>query len=151
MREVRDAAANRLLGLSPVTDLLGTFRGVPSVFAGSPIPPSVVGRYIVIRDAHIDEAWETKQSDTPDGTATIGRTVEFDVAAYQDQTGDTSDLEDLSRIIRDAFHRHQLAVSGYGTLIAKASGPVEAPGSEEEVNQVEGRIVTVNLTIIKRN
>ena len=140
----------RLMSLGAVTSGVSTFRGVPSIFATSPIPPSATGRYIVVRDAHSDEPWDTKQMDQPaDGyVGSLGRIVVFDIGIYEDQTGDGSALENLSKIVRDAFHRYQLPVSGFGTLIARASGPINASDDEIMENQVEGRIVTVSLTVI---
>jgi hypothetical protein len=108
-----------------------------------------------VRDAHSDIPWETKVNDDiavgPLVQGTLGRIVEHDIAVYEDQTGDSSDLEDLAVIIRNGINRKAplITISGYGTLIAKASGPVEAPQSEALDNQVEGRLVTVQLTIIK--
>lgn len=151
MRVVRDALADRLLSLPYVTTRVGTFRGAPAIFSMSPIPPAAEGRVIVVRDAHIDIPFETKtpSDPPPDYVATLGRTVEHDIAIYEDQTGDSSELEDLALYIRDAFNRYSLSVSGYGTLIATTRGPLEAPGSEDVMNEVDGRLVTVVLTIIK--
>jgi hypothetical protein len=150
VKEIRNAMADRLLAMSSVTSQVSTFRGVPAIFSTSPVPPAATGTFIVIRDASSDVPWESKVNDAiPDYVATKGREVSHDVAIYQDQTGDSSVLEDLAKTVRDAFHRYPLTVSGYGTLIAKAFGPITAPMSEEMDNQVDGRLITVELTVIK--
>lgn len=152
MRETRNAIVTRLLSLSAVTSRVSTFRGQPAIFAMDIIPPTASGRYIAVRDAHIDVAFETKQPDNPpaDYVPTIGREVHHDIGIYEDTTGDDSVLADLGRIVRQAFHRHPLACSGYGTLIARADGPINSPNDDDEVNQVNGRIVTVALTVIQQ-
>lgn len=151
MKVVRNAIADRLLALSGVTSNIATFRGIPAVFTESPIPPSATGRIIVVRDSHIDLPFETKTpSDPPaDYVPTLGREVEHDIAIYENQTGDSEGLEDLALFIRESFNRYPLAVSGYGTLIAKTRGPIEASNNEEDEQEVDGRIVTVALTVIK--
>jgi hypothetical protein len=152
MRESRNAIADHLLGLSAITSRISTFKGVPAIFSTSPIPPSAAGRYIVIRDAHVDDAFETKKpQDAPSDMAiTAGRVVMHDVAVYEDQTGDSSVVEDVALLIREGLNRVLIPISGYGTLIAKAVGPVAAPESETVSQEVVGRIVTVELTVIKR-
>lgn len=151
MKEVRNAIADYLLSLSEITSQLGTFKSVPAVFNSSPVPPAATGRYVVIRDAVTDGPFETKDpQDAPtDMIITRGREVVHDVAVYQDQTGDGSELEAVATLIRKRLNRHLLTISGYTTLIARAYGPINAPGSEEMDNQVDGRIVTVALTVIE--
>jgi hypothetical protein len=125
--------------LADVTGWVGTYRSEVAVFTRSPIPPQVSGKYIVIRDALTDipGVGETKE--------TRGRFVAHDIALYKDANGDPSDLQDVAEAVRDALHRNQIPVSGYGNaLIVKASGPVEA-----DEDQVYGRIVTVSLELVK--
>lgn len=152
MKVVRNAIADRLLSLSDVTSRISLFRGVPAVFSQSPIPSSAEGTYIVVRDAHVDLEFATKTpTNAPaDYVATRGRDVEHDIAIYADQTGDASDLEDLALIVRESFNRHPLTISGYGTLVARARGPIEVPQGEAGESYVDGRLITVALTIIKR-
>jgi hypothetical protein len=152
MRVVRNAIADRLLALPQVTTNIATFYGEPAIFTRSPVPPAASGRFIVIRDSHIDEPFETKTPSNPpaDYVATMGREVHHDIGIYQDQTGDSSDLEDLALYIRKAFNRYPLSISGYGTLIARTSGPIEAPASEEQNEEVDGRLITVILTVIEK-
>jgi len=154
VKETRNAIADRLLANGDVTSQIGTYFSVPSIFSLEPVPSAVQGRYIVVRAAHVDvETLPTKTPYNPpaDMIITRAREVHHDIAVFEDQTGDSSDLENLSRIIRDAFHRQSasIAVSGYGVLIAKATGPVATSESEEMVNQVDGRVVTVELTVIR--
>jgi hypothetical protein len=147
----QNALADRLLSLTEVTALVGTFRSLPAIFSESPVPPSATGRYIVIRDAHVDEPWESKepQSAPTDMIITRGRMVHHDIGIYEDTTGDSSTVEDLAELVRNAFNRYLLPISGYGTLIAKARGPIKVSDDENIDNQVDGRVVTVELTIIK--
>lgn len=125
--------------LSAVTGWVGTYRGADAVFTRSPVPPQVDGNYIVVRDSFTDVPGigETKTS--------RGRLVVHDIAVYKTADGDPSDVQDVAEAIRDALHRNQIPVSGYGNaLIVKAFGPVEADN-----DQVYGRIVTVSLELIK--
>lgn len=151
MRVVRDALYSRLVAVSGLTTVLSTFRGAPAIFNEGLVPPSAEGRYVVIREAAIDIPFESKQAaDAPsDYVPSVGRYLEHDIGCYEPDTGDSSGLEDLALLIRDSLHRHPLSISGYGTLIAKALGPVNAPRGETDEIYDNGRIVTVALTIIK--
>lgn len=150
MKAVRDAMVVHMLGTSGIASAVSTFRGQPAIFARSPIPPSAAGTYIVVRDSHIDDAFESKwgPNDPADYVPTKGRSVEHDIGVYTDQEGDSSALEELAISVRNAFHRVPISVSGYGVLIAAARGPIEAPFSESVAEYVDGRIITVALTLI---
>ena len=139
MIRTQNAIFDVLAGSTTVTDWAGTFRGATAIFTRSPIPPSMSGKYLVIRDSDTDVpgVGETKE--------TRGRFVMHDIGIYKDEDGDPSDIQDIAEAVRDLLHRNQVPVSGYGNaLVASASGPIQADG-----DQVYGRIVTVSFELVK--
>jgi len=137
MREIKDGYYDRIAGISAITSRLATFKGQPAIFTRSPVPESAQRPYIVIRESMADDPWDTK--------TTTGRKVANDIGIYGDETGDPELVDDIAVRVRDAIHRNPITVSGYGALIAVATGPVDAPTDD----QVYGRIVTGVLTLIR--
>lgn len=138
MKVVQFGIYEALVALSGVASAMSTFKGLPAIFTDDEVPGKAQFPYTHIRPAMLNEPWDTKN-------VTFGRLVAIDVAVYQANTGDSSLCDDVAEIIRNRLHRQAVTISGYGTLIAQASGPVQAPTDD----QVYGRIVTATVTIIK--
>lgn len=152
MQAVRDAIADRLLGLTEITDLIAIYRGVPAIINTEPVPRDVTGLYIVVRDAFYDVEFGTKTPSNPpaDLIVTRGRIVYHDIAMYEESSGNSTNLEIVSLLVRDAFNRYPLPVSGWGTLIAKTRGPTTTSSDPATEEHADGRVVTVELTVIKQ-
>lgn len=139
MRAVKDGYHARIVGISAITSRLASYRGAPAVFTRSPVPSDASFPFVVIRDSLSDDPFDTK--------TTIGREVVNDIGIYTDANGNPELVEDIAERIRDAVHRNPVTVSGYGSFIAIAIGPVEAPTDDDD--RVYGRIVQARLTSIK--
>ncbi len=137
MTAVQNAMHARLVGIAGITSLVGTFQSLPAIFTGANIPNPMVGTYVVIHDSLVNDPFDTKTS--------VGRVLETDIGTYADESGDVTEVQAIAELIRDAFHREPLTVVGFGTLIARARGPIQVPTEQ----QMYGRIVTVQLTLIK--
>lgn len=137
MKVVQFGILDAVLALSGVASVMSTYRGAPAIFTDDEVPGSAQFPYTHIRPAMLNEPWDAKN-------VTLGRLVAIDVAVYQANTGDSSLVDDVAEIIRNRLHRQAVTISGYGTLIAQAAGPIQAPTDD----QVYGRIVTATMTII---
>lgn len=140
MNATKEGLYDRLIALG-VASFISTYRTQPAVFTRNPVPEDAEFIYIVIRDSVADDPGlgETK--------TTTGRVVLHDIGVFGDEDGDPEAVEDLAALIRDGIHRNPVTVSGYGNLIASASGPIVAPSED----QVYGRIVQVRLELIRAN
>lgn len=137
MREIKAGYHQRLASISAITTRLSIYRGKPAIFTRSPVPDDADFPFIVIRDSIADNPNDTK--------TTTGRDTLNDIQIYGDDTGDPDLVEDLATLVRDSIHRNPITVSGYGSLIASATGPVEAPTED----RVYGRTVQAGLTLIR--
>jgi hypothetical protein len=131
MSAITRAFVSRLKGDPTLTGYLSTWKGRPSVFPADPVPVDVAYPWIVCAAVVADSAFDTKTGN--------GRDHYRDVACYAPATGSTEAIEAIAERVRALFHRHRLAVSGYGTILCSASGPIVAPTD----SSVYGRIVTV--------
>lgn len=139
---VQDGLYDRLADSADVTSVVSTYRGQPSIFSRTgerAVPSDAAGIWVVINAPLAAPSFDTKTSD--------GKEVTVDIAVYGDDTGDPAPVDDLAEIIRLLLHRRPVQVVGYVVLISKAIGPIEAPVEDS----VYGRIVTVQLTLIKEN
>jgi len=123
---------DRMAGDAELTALLGTYGGEPAIFTIDPAPEQAEMPYVVSAGNVADAAFDTK--------TTRGRQVWRDVRCYAVAQGSAVVVEQIAERVRVLFHRHSLAVDGFETWIAEASGPVTA--DEEDAY---GRIVTVRL------
>ena len=140
MSAVTQAFFDRLVNDSALTALLGTFKGSPSIFTKTPLPPDVSletnGPYILTTgEASQDPgSLDTKNS--------VGREIVRDIRCFADIAQSTKVVEDVAERVRDLFHRQAITVAGFTVEIAEVTGPIEA--DEEDAL---GRIVTVRLVL----
>jgi hypothetical protein len=137
MREVQNGLYDRLASIPEIVADLSIYQGAPAIFTREPVPHDAVDRYIVVGDAIGDEPYDTK--------TTLGREVLHDIVVYDSETGDASVVERVATLVRDVLHRQNLTISGYGVLVAVASGPVVAPTDD----LVYGRVVTARFNLIQ--
>lgn len=138
MKQFQIGIYDALIGLPEVAGRMSTFRGAPAIFTDDEVPGKAQFPYCHIRPAMLDEPWETKN-------VTHGRLVAVDVAVFQVNSGDSSLVDEVGQVIRDRLNKQAVTISGWGTLIAAAAGPIQAPTDD----QVYGRIVTATVTIIR--
>jgi len=137
MRALKDGYYERLVTVSGIVNRISTYDDYPAIFTRTPVPEDASMPFVVIREPFADDPWDTK--------TTTGRRILNDIGIYGDATGDPELVDEVARLVREAIHRNPITVSGYGSLIAKAAGPVDAPTDD----QVYGRFVTAELTLIR--
>jgi hypothetical protein len=137
MSAVSDAIFDRLMSSGDLVALLAGFANGKAIFTQTPIPPGVVPPFIVVPEPVDDMAgaFDTKNSS--------GREWTRDIGCYMRATGDSSAVDAMAEIVRALFHRKagEINIAGYGVMVAKASGPIQAPTD----NTIYGRIVRVTL------
>jgi len=76
-----------------------------------------------------------------------GRLIVQDVRGYQRRTGSAAQLDALMREVRDLFHNRpgELVVTGGRCDVARVTGPVQSPTSDEAYT---GRRVTIRLDLV---
>jgi hypothetical protein len=131
MTPLTQAIYNRMAGDTTLTSMLSVYRGSPAIFTADPVPPDAKRPFIVAAGAVNDSAFDTKTS--------RGREVSRDIRVYTDATGSFAGLEQISDRVRTLFHRYAIAVIGFSTLVAQASGPTVVPTDP----QVQGMSVSV--------
>lgn len=142
---LRDA----VLGLTEVTDLLGTYAGEPSVFTRRPVPGEGTFPMIVISP----DIAVTDQ----DALVSFRPVVMRDLAVYGQTIRETSELgqqddyrsiETIAYALRDAFHRRRemLFVDDHHVIDIVASGPIPAPTGDD---RLLGRVVTLTIRLSK--
>lgn len=127
-----EALYDRLTGDATLTALLATYRGDPAVFTTDPAPGDAEMPYIVSAGEITDTAWDTK--------TTRGREVFRDVRCYAPADGSAATVEAMAERVRALLHRHELAVTGFTTVVAECSGPITA-----DEQDAYGRVVTIRL------
>ena len=137
MSALSAAFYRRLAGDATLVRLLSTYEGGPAVFTSDPAPADAELPYIVTAGEFASAPFDTK--------TTRGRQVFRDIRVYGPQKGSAALVEQIAERVHALFHRHELQVEGYGTVVAEASGPVVAPADDAE--QVTGRRVPVRLII----
>jgi len=135
MDALTEGMYDRLTGDETLAAMLAEWQGAPAVFTVEPVPPDAELPYLVTAGQVADAAFDTK--------TTRGRALMRDVRCYAEADGSTL-IETIAERVRALLHQHRLAIEGYDTLIATASGPVAANESE-----VYGRVVTVRLTVVE--
>lgn len=130
------AVFERLAEDAELTAMLATYRGEPAIFTIDPAPGDATLPYVV-------SAGETAQRD---GGAKNrrGREVFRDIRCYAPASGSAVDVEALAERVRALFDRYALAVEGFETWVAAASGPIVA----DEVDAY-GRVVSVRFLLVE--
>jgi hypothetical protein len=106
----------------------------PAVFSFDPVPEDAALPYIVTAGEF---------AVTPQDTKTTRRRDAFrDVRVYADAAGSAVTVEAIQKRVRELFHRFPLVVTGFTTVIARASGATIV-----DEKDVYGRVVTVRLTL----
>lgn len=136
MGALSQAFYDRLVGDSALTALLAEYRGAPAIFTNDPAPPDALPPYIVTAGEFAVAPFDTK--------TLYGRTVYRDIRCYAAERGSAEQIEDIAERVRALFHRYELPVSGFTTMLCDVSGPTPAPDDDE---QVTGRIVSVRLVL----
>ncbi len=130
------AIYNRLSDDGALAALLADYHGGPAVFTVDPAPADAVLPYLVSAGQVTDRASDTK--------TTRGREVWRDMRCYTAKTESAALVEEIAELVRALLHRHRLAVSGYETWIAEASGPTVA-----DEDDAYGRIVHLRLVLME--
>ncbi len=134
--DIRDA----LLAEPTIAGLLTDWHSEAAIFTRIPIPEDAAYPYIVISpDIALTDA-DGLESDRP--------VVIRDIRIYGQQPDDYRIIEQLGYLIRDLFHRDRFSIikTGFDIILITASGPSEAPSSDEET---VGRLVTLTINMRK--
>jgi hypothetical protein len=135
--EIDNALDERMMSDSDLTNLLGTFRGMPNVFLMSELPDGVAPPYIAVPASPSSAAHDTKTS--------VGRVHIRDIGCYTAANGSPAGVDAIANRVWELFHRHPLVVAGWDNIIVDVQGPVVAPTD----HTLYGRIVTVSMTLWK--
>lgn len=131
--------------LAAVAPSLATWNGQPAIF-NEAAPDDFLDQepkpskpFLIIAVPTSDVAMETFTE--------TGRLIVQDVRGYQRRTGSAAGLDALMRQVRDLFHNRpgELLVTGGKCDVARATGPVQAPTTDEAYT---GRRVTVRLDLV---
>lgn len=140
MSATTQAFYDRLTGDAELTGQLGTYGGLASVLTKLPLPADFDidsnGPYIlsVGEVAVTPGAIDTKNQ--------AGREIDRDIRCYGGLALSPATIEDVAERVRALFHRQSIAITGFRTVIASVSGPIEA--DEEDAL---GRVLTVSLSL----
>jgi hypothetical protein len=137
MKVLREAFVVRLLDTPDVASRLSTILSVPAIFTRRPIPEMARPPYVIVGGPVTDEPWDTK--------TTVGREILTDIFVYAEETGDESLVEEIAEAAREAIHRKPVAAVGYGVLVQRVSGPLEAPASG-----LYGRVISVRTQMMRK-
>ncbi len=124
----------RLSGDPTLAGLLETYDGEVAVFTTDPAPGDATLPYLVSAGQVSDAPYDTK--------TTRGRQVMRDVRCYAPRAGSAVLVESIAERVRALLHRHRLAVDGFETWVAEASGPIVA-----DDDGAYGRIVSLRLVL----
>jgi len=131
--------------LAAVAPLLATWNGQPAIF-NEAAPDDFLDQepkpskpFLIIAVPTSDVAMETFTE--------TGRLIVQDVRGYQRRIGSAAQLDTLMREVRDLFHNspQSLVVTGGKCDVARVTGPVQAPTSDEAYT---GRRVTIRLDLV---
>lgn len=131
--------------LAAVAPSLATWNGQPAVF-NETAPDDFLNQepkpskpFLIIAVPTSDVAMETFTE--------TGRLIVQDVRGYQRRAGSAAGLDALMRQVRDLFHNRpgDLVVTGGKCDVARVTGPVQAPTSDEAYT---GRRVTIRLDLV---
>ena len=131
--------------LATVAPLLATWNGQPAIF-NETAPDDFLDQepkpskpFLIIAVPTSDVAMETFTE--------TGRLIVQDVRGYQRRTGSAAQLDALMRQVRDLFHNRpgELLVTGGKCDVARVTGPVQAPTTDEAYT---GRRVTIRLDLV---
>ena len=130
------AVYDRLSGDATLAGLLAAYGGGPAVFTVDPAPGNASLPYIVSAGEVAQSPFEAKNA--------AGREVIRDVRCYAAATGSAVTVEAIAERVRALFHRYELLVDEFETLVAEASGPVSA-----DEDDAYGRIVTIRWILME--
>ncbi len=132
-RALDRAIAAKLLGSIAVTSFVGTYGAPPSpaVFLKSPVPAGVEPPYVAVRGIHGQRPFDTKERE--------GREVTRDILMLGLDQGVTTAVDDVAEAVRALFHKQDLVVAGWDTLVGDVQGPIAAEADDGFL----GQIVTV--------
>lgn len=131
--------------LAAVAPSLATWNGQPAIF-NEAAPDDFLDQepkpstpFLIIAVPTSDVAMETFTE--------AGRLIVQDVRGYQRRTGSAAGLDALMRQVRDLFHNRpgDLVVTGGKCDVARVTGPVQAPTTDEAYT---GRRVTIRLDLV---
>lgn len=131
--------------LAAVAPSLATWNGQPAIF-NETAPDDFLSQepkpskpFLIIAVPTSDVAMETFSE--------TGRLIVQDVRGYQRRTGSAAGLDALMRQVRDLFHNRpgELVVSGGRCDVARVTGPVQSPTTDEAY---AGRRVTIRLDLV---
>ena len=131
--------------LAAVAPSLATWNGQPAIF-NETAPDDFLDQepkpslpFLIIAVPTSDVAMETFTE--------TGRLIVQDVRGYQRRTGSAAGLDALMREVRDLFHNRpgDLVVSGGKCDVARVTGPVQSPTTDEAYT---GRRVTIRLDLV---
>lgn len=131
--------------LAAVAPSLATWNGQPAIF-NETAPDDFLDQepkpskpFLIIAVPTSDVAMETFTE--------TGRLIVQDVRGYQRRTGSAAGLDALMRQVRGLFHNRpgELVVSGGKCDVARVTGPVQAPTSDEAYT---GRRVTIRMDLV---
>ena len=139
-----------LLGMYPITDLLGTYVGEPSIFTRRPVPSEAAYPMVVISPdvvVYDQDALDRRRPVVMRDLAVYGQENATRNGA---QVSDYRVIESLGYELRERFHRQKDVLifpdADYHVIDIVASGPIVAPTGDE---RLIGRVVTLTIRLQK--
>jgi len=144
---VSEGLREALLGVSAITELLGTYQGEPSIYTRRPVPSGatypalVIGPNVFMRD----------QDFLTSRLPIIGRDIVVygQMAAPGSEDDQYRDVEEIADGVYDLFHRNRLSllVDGFHVVDVVANGPIASPTENE---RLIGRAVPLTIRLHRR-
>lgn len=136
MSVITKAFFDTLSGDATLIGLLSTYRGGAAVFTQQPVPDDADLPFVVTAGEVSTTEFDTK--------TTEGREILRDIRCYADDQSDLKTLEDIAERVRELFHRQDIPIAGFQTVVSEATGPFT---SDED--GVFARIVTIRMKLQK--
>lgn len=142
MSSIRNGIYNHLANDNTISNTVADYDDSEAIFLKAPVPgdapfPRIVSEF---NSGDNREAWSGK------GDESEARDITRNLRIYGDVESRTGDIQDLAMAVSDRFHlnENEPSFDGYTTIRSTASGPTQAPTTDDEVT---GRLVTITLTL----
>lgn len=139
-----------IMALTDITDMLGTYKGEPSVFTRRPLPSEATYPMVAVSPniARGDaDALTTRRPIVMRDLIVYGYSIRE--TAELGQVDQYREVEQIAEMLYQGFHRNKdyLFVDGYHVIDVVATGPIPAP--VENVRLI-GRVVTLTIRLHRR-
>ena len=131
---ITQAFVDTLRGDPTLQGLLASYKGVAAVFTTGTIPEDAQLPFIVTDGEVSHEPFDTKTSQ--------GHDFIRDISCHADDKGSPIQVETIANRVRALFHRQNIPVTGFGTMISVVTGPISNDG-----DRVYGRVLSVRMVL----